>query len=352
MLDDGSVEGFAQMGGFVTAHPGMRSMSGQVSRQDVRNHSYLGDELGRSDVRKFIQESREGEPDNEMWQRVRDESEISQLRDEGVFIDLWQWRSHRSNPLGYADNGYVLDYRHSSEGTGMFTDNSDPSGNPRYMFDPATAGRYALDIDSLIGRNYGQDDPYFLHQGNAIPFDPDREWMEGDAIPQRFLREPEGSRGALKARGYWEDGYWNLTITRTLDAPDPDGSKSIAEGNLYHAAFAVHADGSGARWHYVSAPYSVGFGVPAAIEAIYIDGSLDRAEVEWTEIPVFYPGQIDFSWLVSQQHPGNVFIEEGEMHMLQLHQLERLTHLIVQHELRMLGENPGDYGLGSQGFAY
>ena len=357
MLDDGSVEGFAEIGGFVTMHPGMRTLTSAVPAGRVREHHHLGEQLGRSDVRKFIRESREwedgDEPGDEQedaqgddhWSRTRDPEELDRLRDEGIFLDVWQWRAHRSNPLGFADNGYVLDYRHSSEGTGMFTDNQDEVGRPRYMFDPETIGRRALRKDSLVARAYGQDDPYFIHQGNAVPFDPALDWQDGDAIPQRFLRQPDGSRGALKADGIWRDGHWEVAVTRTLEAPNPHDSKPLEEGGLYHAAFAVHADGSGARWHYASVPYSVGFGVDADIEAVFVDGPLDSAEVRWHEIPVFYPGQVDLSWLLSPDHPGHQFVREGSMHMLEIHDIELLSQFIVRQELELLGEDPAAFGI-------
>jgi len=384
MLDDGSVDGFAEIGGFVTMHPGMRTLTSAVPADRVREHHYLGEQLGRSDVRKFIRESREradgdesadgsgddpadGSGDDpadglddetaddsdasgdgtrdELWSRTRDAVELDRLRDQGIFLDVWQWRAHRSNPLGYADNGYVLDYRHGSEGTGMFTDNQDEDGRPLFMFDPEATGRRALRKDSLVARAYGQDDPYFIHQGNAVPFDPDLDWQDGDAIPQRFLRRPDGSRGALKADGTWRDGHWEVAVTRTLAAPNPRDSKPLEDGGLYHAAFAVHADGSGARWHYTSVPYSVGFGVDADIEAVFVDGPLGNAEVRWHEIPVFYPGQVDLSWLLSPDHPGHHFVREGSMHMLEIHDVELLSRFIVRQELELLGEDPAAFGI-------
>ncbi|MDG5767132.1 ethylbenzene dehydrogenase-related protein [Balneolales bacterium ANBcel1] len=361
MLDDGSVEGFAEIGGFVTVHPGMRSMTDAASAQEVEAHPHLGETMGRSDVRKYIRESREQEMDGgHHWAQVRPQDELDELREKGAFLDLWQWRAHRSNPLGYADNGYVLDYRHGSEGTSMYTDNTDDTGQPRYMFDVRTVNRHALRKDSLVDRLYTQDDPYFLYKGNAAPFDPDIDWQDGDALPHRFLREPEGSRGALKANGYWSEGYWNISITRTLDAPGPIDSKPIADGNSYNVAFAVHTDGAGARWHYVSVPYRVAFRDPdnppstqypdanPVIQARYTDGPLHEADPEWYEIPVFYPGQVDLSWLENAGHPGHHFVRDGSMHMLQIHDLELLSTFIVRHELEMLGLDPEAFGISTE----
>jgi hypothetical protein len=110
MWDDGSVEGFAEHGGRVATHAALRSTRSAVSAQDVRAHPYLGGALGRSDVRKFIGESRrEGVDPGDLWAAVRPAEELGELCRRGVFLDLWQWRAHRSNPIGYADNGYVLE---------------------------------------------------------------------------------------------------------------------------------------------------------------------------------------------------------------------------------------------------
>ncbi len=360
MLDDGSVEGFAEIGGFVTVHPGMRSLTNAAPPSSVEVHPHLGGNLGRSDVRKFIRESREEVQDEYHWSQTRSTEELDQLREEGAFLDLWQWRAHRSNPLGYADNGYVLEYRHGSEGTGMFTDNNDDSGQPKFMFDPQVVGRYALRKDSLLDRQYGQEDPYYIYVGNSVPFDPDHDWLDGDALPQRFLQEPEGSRGALKADGYWSDGFWDITITRTLDAPGPKDSKTIAEGNTYNVAFAAHTDGAGARWHYVSVPYGVAFGDSdntnssdhpdglTVIHAKFTDGPLDKAEPDWFETSLFYPGQVDLSWLENIDHPGHQFVRDGSMHMLEIHDLEVLSQFIVRQELEMLGLDPEEFGVSPE----
>ena len=291
LWDDGSVRNFEQLGGYATVHPGMRSTRSEVDSEDVRNHPYLGEEqLGRSDVRKFILESRD--PDAgalEAWHSVRSQEELQELRENGVFLDLWQWRAHRSNPIGYADNGYVLDYRHSSSGRGMYTDNLDDSGNPLWMYNAEQTGFPALRLERLKEQAYTQDDEYFLSESNAQPFDPDHDWQEGDALPHRLLREPEGSRAAIRAEGRHRDGAWQVRLTRSLESPNPLDSKSFEEGQVLHVAFAVHT-GSGARHHLVSLPLSFGFNTEAEITAKKVEGSLDAAEVKWAEVDLFDPG--------------------------------------------------------------
>ncbi len=291
MWDDGSVAGFDQLGGFATVHQGMRSTRSAVDADAVREHPYLGEELGRSDVRKFIAESRDDADPNELWRAVRPEEELQALREAGTFLDLWQWRAHRSHPVGYADNGYVLDYRHSAAGRSMYTDNVNAeTGEPQWMYDVEQVGLHALRFDQLVARAYDQDDPYFLSETIAVPFDPDHPWEEGDAIPHRLLREPDGSRGAIRARGGYQDGAWQIALTRSLTAPDPLDSKHFVDGEQYHVAFAVHTGGTGAKHHLVTMPVTFGFGVEADITAQRVEGPLDEAEAEWHSLPLFHPG--------------------------------------------------------------
>ena len=338
LLDDGAVDGFDRYGGWMTAHDGMRSLTSEAESSEVEAHPTLGDDLGRSDVRKYLPQTRDvDDPTDVSWDAVRDDDELAQLQEDGVFLDLWQWRAHRSHPMGYADNGYVLHYRLSSEGDSMFTTNWDDDGNhPAYMFDPDETGRVALDWDELVDGEYSQDDPYFISEHNSVPFDPNHDWQEGDVIPQRFLQEPSGSRGAIRAEGGYEDGAWRVTLTRSLDAPDAMDSKTLEDGGLYNVAFAVHTGGFGARWHLVSLPQTLGLGADdedVDIQAVHVDGDLADADLEWTELTVFHPGQITWQFLHSEDHPGQDQVREGLLGVRDHHVIEELRQYIIKQEL-------------------
>lgn len=345
MLDDGSVDGFDRYGGWMTAHDGMRTLTSEVDADAVRAHPKLGKELGRSDVRKYIPQSRTTEdPAGMSWDAIRDDDELAALQDDGVFLDLWQWRAHRSHPMGVADNGYVLHYRLSSEGRGMFTTNwDDDAGQPAWMLDPEVTGKRALVWDRLIAREYTQDDPYYISEDNAVAFDPDHDWQEGDVIPQRFLREPSGSRGAIQAEGGYEEGAWRVRLTRTLEAPNPLDSTSLQEGGLYNVAFAVHTGQVGARWHQVSLPQTLGLGVEEAdIVATRVDDvtAVDDDQLAWTELQVLYPGQATWQWLNSD-HPGAAEVREGEIGIHDEHTPDELRAFTIAEEIRMLEAGAG-----------
>lgn len=310
MLDDGSVEGFSRYGGWMLIHPGMRSLDSAADPDDVSEHPILGKEMGRSDVRKYIPQSRSIENYNRPapWDAVRPLEELDAMQDRGEFLDLWQWRAHRSNPVGFADNGYVLHYRLSSEGRSMYSDNrSADAMQPAYMFNPELTGKRALDWERLLVRGYGQDDHYFLSEDLAVPFDPDYEWQDGDVIPFRLLQTPDGARGAITADGRYNDGAWRVTLERSMESPNPRDSKTLAVGEIYHVAFAVHHGAVGARHHRVSLPHTLGIGTEADIVAVYSEEPLVEQELTWHEVELISPGQVDWEWLLTR-HPGAGFI--------------------------------------------
>ncbi|WP_430981832.1 ethylbenzene dehydrogenase-related protein [Halorhodospira halophila] len=344
LLDDGDV-GLDRYGGFMTAHEGMRGLTGAAGADEVRAHPHLGETLGRSDVRKYIPQSREDGDGAADWAAVRDEAELEAMRERGEFLDLWQWRAHRSHPLGYADNGYVLEYRHSSAGRGMFTDNwDDEAEQPRWMYDPDEAGFRALDRERLFAGDYDQDDLYYLSEGHATDFDPDHPWEDGDVLPQRFLQEPDGSRGAIRADGGYEDGAWRVRLTRSLEAPDPTDSHALEPGEVYDVAFAVH-EGVGQRWHRVSMPHTLalageaGDAPEADIVATYTEGDLDEAEVAWADIGLIYPGQMTWDWLIDRGrggHPGAGHVLGGEDAIGDEHRLPQLEDYLLYEERRRI----------------
>jgi hypothetical protein len=55
----------------------------------------------KSDVRKYLSDSRTDPSD---WKTGKSVEEI------GKFVDLVQWLGHRSDPMGMADDGYVLEW--------------------------------------------------------------------------------------------------------------------------------------------------------------------------------------------------------------------------------------------------
>lgn len=245
---------------------------------------------------------------------VRPESELETLRKAGYFIDLWQWRSSRSNPIALGDDGYVAEERTGDAGTGpYFTNWDEATGQPRFMFDPARSGKTALNIDDVVGGKIGFDDVYYLSPDTAVPFDPNLQWKNGDTLPRRVLRAESGSRADVvqPAAARWVDGYWDVTLVRKMDTGNPLDDKIFRDGGSYDLAFAVFRNASTMRWHYISLPVSLGLGQPAQLVAEKFEGGAPDWDQPWTEIEMFYPGQVSWSRLTDpRKHPGAQKIAE------------------------------------------
>jgi hypothetical protein len=337
-LDDGGVPEFGKWGGFVTVSgPQMRFFSNEARDGEVGRIPRFD---GQADVRKWLPETRSDPQD---WTSVKPDEELEALQRAGYFLDLWHWRAHRSNPIGWSDDQYILDYRWSDAGRGAYTTNwEDQHGRPMYMFDPEKTGQHAMRWERVQRQEYGQDD-YLRYalilgndeiDGNAVPFDAAHDWQPGDVIPRRLLRMPEGARGAIRANGIYRDGAWHVDLWRAKDTGSPLHDKAVTHGGLYQIAFAAHIRATGSRWHYVSFPLTLGLGRDADIQAGRFSGAVPPwDDIEWFELKLFYPGQIDWSHLISDAHAGAKNIARGEPVRIG-HREETLAEYAVQAEFR------------------
>jgi len=176
-----------------------------------------------------------------------------------------QWRAHRSNPVGMADDGYVLEYRNFDAGKNMFSSNLDPkTKQPKYMYDPKTVGKRALAIGDIRKTSTAM-----LPGKNAVPFDPKAGWKAGDLLSQYVVDRQYATESAAdnkQVKGLWKDGAWTVVWARPRNLANSD-DKALKDGKAYNFAFAVHDDNMTSRGHHVSFPVTVGFGAKATIEA-------------------------------------------------------------------------------------
>lgn len=292
MIDDGSVPLFGRYGGYITIGDGLTTFTG-VPETDEERTKYLPST--RTDPNKF--------------DTAKPESELETLRAAGQFLDLWQWRSSRSNPIGLGDDGFVAEERGGDEGTGPYATNWDKATNrPKFMFDPQKVPGGALNIEDVTGGKVGFNDVYYLSQDTAVPFDPTIVWKNGDTIPRRMLQAETGSRGdvAMPTAARWRNGFWDVTLVRAMDTGNTLDDKIFRDGGSYDLAFAVFRNASTMRWHYVSLPLSLGLETPAQMVAERVaPGTEPDWAQPWTEITMFYPGQVTWGRLTDpRQHPG------------------------------------------------
>ena len=311
LVDDGSVPEFARYGGYITVGDRMRFFTNEVKPKEVSAHPYLGHKLKQTEVRKYLPATRSNIND---WASVVPETELGALRKAGYFLDLWHWRAHRSNPIDVSDDEYVFEVRGGDAGRGPFIDNWEPEKNqPRFMLDPDKTGRRALRWDDLMQRKLGFDDVYYISENIAKPFEANYAWEDGDTIPRRLLRPGDGSHGDIKVTGKarWTAGYWDVTLNRAMDTGNAMDDKIMVDKRIYNVAFAVHRDTTGSRWHYVSLAMTVGLGREAEIVAARFDGSEPKWDQQWSNVVLFYPGQVSWPHLNSAKHAGAEKIKAG-----------------------------------------
>lgn len=262
MIDDGGVPGFANQGCWLTCHNGARDNPKFAGRTEVQANA-LYQALKQNDVRKYLPSTRTDT--DASWDKGKSPDEIAKIKAAGGFLDLMQWRAHRSNPVGMADDGYVLEYRLGDSGGNPFGSNVDPKTHqPRFMYDEKKVGKKALTANDIRKMPTA-----LIREQNAVPFDHNAGWKAGDLIPEYVLNK-EGAKGSgadnRNVKGVWKDGMWTVIWVRPLNLANPD-DKTLKEGKVYNFAFAVHDDNITTRGHQVSFPVTVGFGAKAAIEA-------------------------------------------------------------------------------------
>jgi hypothetical protein len=262
MIDDGKVPNFANQGCWLTCHNGMRDAPGQPKSAEVQANPLLK-ALKKNDVRKYLPSTRSDAL--AAWDKGKSVEEIAKIKAAGGFLELMQWRAHRSNPVGMADDGYVLEYRNFDAGKNMFSSNFDAkTKQPKFMYDAKKTGKKALAIGDIRKTSTAM-----LPGQNAVPFDPKAGWKEGDLLSQYVVdrKFAEGSAADNKqAKGSWKAGTWTVVWARPRNLANPD-DKVLKDGAAYNFSFAVHDDNMTSRGHHVSFPVSIGFGTKADIEA-------------------------------------------------------------------------------------
>jgi hypothetical protein len=254
MIDDGKVAGFAQQGCWLSCHDGQRDMPKQFTKDEVAANALLT-AIKKSDVRKYLPESRNDPSD---WKTGKTLDEIAKIKAAGGFVDLIQWRAHRSYPVGMADDGYVLEWRLGDAGKDMFGSNADEHTHaPKFMWDASKVGYKSITVDQLH-----QADHFLIREKNAVPFDPNAAWQEGDLIPDYVVsrEDAKGSAADNNAIASWKDGMWTLLMIRPLGLPNAD-DKALRAGGIYNVGFAAHDDNITTRGHHVSFVKTLGLGV-------------------------------------------------------------------------------------------
>jgi hypothetical protein len=145
----------------------------------------------------------------------------------------------------------------------------------------------------------------------------------------------QGSRAdiAVSGQGRWENGFWDVTLTRLLDTGNPLEDKILDHKGMYHVAVAIHRNATGGRWHYVSLPMTLGLDREAEITAPDFQGATPAWDQGWTEMTLFYPGQVSWAHLNSREHAGADNVRDGVPVKVR-HSEAQLAHYGVEAEFR------------------
>jgi hypothetical protein len=312
LVDDGGVPEFEKYGGYITVGDRMRFFTNEAKGDTVKNHPYLGKKKNQVEVGKHLPETR---TDINDWSSVVSEERLAAQRKAGYFLDLWHWRAHRSNPIDKSDDQVVAEARYGDKGKGVFFNNWDAEKKqPRFMLDPAKAGgKVALAWGDLTGRKLGFDDVYYMREDQTRPYDPAHAWKPDDVLPRRVLRTGEGSAADISVAGKarWKDGFWDVTLVRKMDTGSPEDDKIFVDQRAYTVAFAVHRNSMGSRWHYVSMPKKLGLQRNAELPAVKFVGTEPKWDQPWSDVQLFYPGQVSWPMLNSSAHAGAAKIRQG-----------------------------------------
>ncbi|MBI1966123.1 MAG: hypothetical protein HYS46_07740 [Betaproteobacteria bacterium] len=258
MLGDGkSVPAFNSQGCWATCHNDMRYMPNEPKKAEVQAHPILGAAgMKKDDIRKYVAESRTAMGPTGGWDKIKSKPEIDALRAKGVFLELWQWRGYRSNPVGAADDGYLIEYRAFDSGKNPFFGNWDGAkGQPIFMFDPArNQGRAGL-----TEAEFRNPKAPLLTTKNRAPYDPNYKWKNGDLMVKQGLQAPEGSAADNAVAATFANGGWNLLWTRRLNTGNKDDI-ALKPGETYPIGLAIHDDNVTARFHHVSFPLKLSLG--------------------------------------------------------------------------------------------
>jgi len=260
IIDDGKVPGFAQQGCWLTCHDGQRDMPKQFTKEEVAANALLT-AIKKADVRKYLPDTRTDPKD---WKTGRSVEEIAKLKADGKFVELMQWRAHRSYAVGMADDGYVLEFRLSDAGKDMFSGNADAKTHaPKYMWDEKKMGFKSITADSQARRG----NLFLVREQNAVPFDPNAGWKEGDLIPDYLIsrQDASGSAADNNAIASWNDGKWTVVLVRPLGLSNAD-DKTLKAGGVYNVGFAIHDDNITTRGHHVSFVKTLGLGTKKKVD--------------------------------------------------------------------------------------
>jgi hypothetical protein len=165
--------------------------------------------------------------------------------------DMWHWKSVRSNPVGYAEDGYVAfnatkepekgRKRDAGNATKAKSNRTKDKSGPAYMQDPSK-------LASIPGT---------LLVSQAVEIK-GTEFKDGDEISGYMLNTGwKDSFADVKVKGVWQNGKWTVMMSRKLETGYDDDTQFNTR-KKYPFSLAVF-DNSGGHDSYNAEPLKLQF---------------------------------------------------------------------------------------------
>ena len=128
------------------------------------------------------------------WNINDNKGDLSLSSDVSYKADVWYWKAHRTDPMGYADDKFHI---YSYERLNKSKKRISKRGNRFYLVRRGDAGQSAY--KPII---------HFAHFN--------------DQVQSYAHRSPSGSRADIKAKGHWSEKKWTIEFSRALDTGNTD----------------------------------------------------------------------------------------------------------------------------------
>jgi len=142
-----------------------------------------------------------------MLDGVKDTSAGRHFTKYGETLDMWHWKSARTNPVGQMDDQFINSDRNESKSWGRHGDIKTGGGYKNNHNADKTAPAY-------MNSQPNEGNRYWVEGDNKTEFVDN--FQPGDVIGGIVTGQFQGPRADLSARGEWKDGYWTLEIKRAL----------------------------------------------------------------------------------------------------------------------------------------
>ncbi len=129
------------------------------------------------------------------WSRSGNDVDLSFRNAEPHQADIWFWKARRTNPPGYADDKW------------QSLTIEKPDSRSLAVRSPRHGTLYLKRMGDKGKGSYAE----------RLVFD-----YEGDLIHRYIQRPPKGSRGDVRAKGVWRDGFWSIEFARRLQTGNSD----------------------------------------------------------------------------------------------------------------------------------